>query len=219
MNKLTIYISMSMMIVLLSNGICLAEDKAMTKNKASNTDHLNFDNIPNGRLPAEAQVFTGSWVVRAEQGAPSAPNALCQTGIADYPAIVLKDRPYSDVEVSTGFKTLSGKEDQAAGIIFRVQDKDNYYIMRANALEDNVILFKYVRGSRSSIKEGSVKVAKGVWQELRVYVRGSLIRGYLNGKLVVEATDNTFSAGKVGLWTKADSNTCFDNVLITTLSR
>lgn len=212
MNRWTFFAGVLTM--LLTIGLCHAQEKSVTKDSASNSTQWSFDSTQSGNLPAGAQVFTGKWVVRAEQGAPSAPNALCQSGMADYPAIVLGTITYSNVTVSTSFKPLSGKEDQAAGIIFRVQDKDNYYILRANALEDNVILFKYVKGRRSSIKEGSIKVAKGRWQELRVEVKGPRIRGYLNGALIVDATDNTFKSGQVGLWTKADSQACFDNVLV-----
>ncbi len=175
----------------------------------------NFDGDPVGGLPQGAIVFSGTWAVRAESGAPSAPNALCQTGNATFPALSLGDAMYSDLTASVRFKPISGNTDRAAGVIFRIQDKDNYYIVRANGLEDNVIIFKYVRGSRSTIKEGTGKVATGQWQELGVEVSGNRIRGLLNGAAVVEASDDTFkSAGKIGLWTKADSVTCFDNVQV-----
>jgi Domain of Unknown Function (DUF1080) len=158
--------------------------------------------------------LAGIWAISAESDAPSSPNALCQTGYADYPVLSLSDKVYGDVTVSTRFKPVSGNSDRAAGIIFRIQDKENYYILRANASEDNVNIYKYVGGWRRAIQEGSAKVPSGTWQELRVEVKGNHIRGFLNGKLVVEATDDTFKAGKIGLWTKADSFTCFDNVLV-----
>lgn len=151
-------------------------------------------------------------MVRAEPDAPSQPNVLCQTASAPFPALHLTDVVYTDVVVSARFKPISGSADQAAGLIFRIQDKDNYYIVRANALEDNVNIYKYVSGQRLRIKEASAPVASGQWQELRAEVAGNRIRGYLNGQLVVEATDDTFAAGGIGLWTKADSVTCFDNV-------
>lgn len=172
----------------------------------------SFDSDSVGGLPAGAQAFSGKWEVRAEADAPSRPNALCQTGTAQYPAVSLGDKIFADVVVSTGFKPVSGGEDRAAGIIFRIQDSDNFYILRANALEDNVNIYKYVGGRRHEIKGGSAKVPSGKWQDLRVEVKGSTIRGFLDGKLVVEARDDTFKAGRVGLWTKADSLTCFDNV-------
>ncbi len=174
--------------------------------------HWNFDTDPVGGLPQGANVFSGNWAVRAEADTPTPPNALCQAGTAEFPALSLSDTVYSDVIVSTSFKPISGSTDQAAGIIFRIQDKDNYYILRANALENNVNIYRYADGRRSTIKEGSANVVSGRWQELRVEATGNRIRGFLNGQLVVEATDDTYKAGKVGLWTKSDSVTCFDGV-------
>lgn len=174
-----------------------------------------FDKEAVGKPPAGAEVFSGNWLVRAEPDAPTPPNVLCQTGYADYPAIALSNRVYGDVTVSTRFKPISGRSDQAAGIIFRIQDKDNYYILRANALEDNVNIYKYVNGRRSLVSESSARAPSGQWQELRVEVKGNVIRGYLNGALVAEGADDTFKAGRVGLWTKADSVTCFDNIVVT----
>ncbi len=175
----------------------------------------NFDTDKAGGLPAGANVFSGNWAIRAESDTPSQPNALCQTAKESFPALSLSDKVFVDVVVSASFKPISGKTDQAAGIIFRIQDKDNYYILRANALEDNVNIYKYTGGYRRDIKEGSAKVPSGEWQELRVEVKGDTIRGFLNQKLVVEAHDGTFKNGKVGLWTKADSLTCFDNIKAT----
>ena len=171
-----------------------------------------FDTDPVGGLPQGAAVFSGNWSVRSEPDTLSSPNAFCQTGNAVYPALSLSDTVYTDVLVQTPFKPISGNTDRAAGIIFRIQDKNNYYIIRANALEDNVNIYKYVNGVRSLLKEETVKVLSGQWQELRVEVVGSRIRGFLNGRLVVETSDDTFKSGKVGLWTKADSVTCFDDI-------
>ncbi len=175
------------------------------------SEEWNFDKGEADKPPAGADVFGGTWAVRAEGDTPSPPNALCQTGTADFPAVRFGDRVYTDLVASVRFKTVSGKDDQAAGIIFRVQDRNNYYVLRANSLEDNLVLFRYAGGSRSSIKAGPAKVPSGQWQELTVEVEGSRFRGYLDGRLVVEATDDAFPAGGVGLWTKADSVTCFDD--------
>jgi hypothetical protein len=178
---------------------------------AGQAEEWAFDKDQAGGLPAGAEVFGGVWEVRAEGDAPSPPNVLCQTGTADFPAIRLGEKVYTDLVAAVRFKPISGKDDQAAGIIFRVQDANNYYILRANALEDNVIFFRYGSGSRSELKEGSAKVPAGQWQELKLEVEGNRFRGYLDGKLVVEATDDAYAAGGVGLWTKADSVTCFDD--------
>jgi len=172
----------------------------------------DFDRDPVGGLPPGVTTYSGSWAVRAEAGTPSAPNALCQTGTATLPALTISDAVYADVAVTATFKAISGKEDQAAGLIVRVQDKENFYILRANALENNVNLYRYVGGKRDVIKEGKATVPSGQWQELRLVVRGNHLQGFINEQLVVEGTDDTFMAGKVGLWTKADSETCFDDV-------
>lgn len=137
----TLFVSM-VITLLASSGICQASQAANT----TQSYQWTFDKEQTGKIPAGATVFAGSWAVREESDAPSPPKALCQTGYADYPALSLSDRIYSDVTVSIRFKSISGNSDRAAGIIFRVQDKDNYYILRANALEDNVNIYKYVGG-------------------------------------------------------------------------
>jgi hypothetical protein len=118
------------------------------------------------------------------------------------------------------FKPLSGKEDQAGGLIFRVQDGNNYYVVRGNALENNVVLYKTVGGKRSSLPvKGKMfgygvdaKVASGRWNTLRVDFAGKLFTVSLNGSKLFEVEDETFKeAGGVGVWTKADSVTVFDD--------
>jgi hypothetical protein len=178
------------------------------------TREWTFDSDPVGTPPPGAEIFAGNWVVRPEQNAPSPSNVLCQTAVAPFPSLCLSDSVYTDVEMSVRFKPLSGQEDQAAGIIFRVQDRDNCYIFRANALEDNVMFFLYASGQRSILTRSSVRVPTAQWQELKVEVVGNRFRGFLDGKLVAEVTDGSYKAGKVGLWTKADSVTCFDNVRV-----
>jgi hypothetical protein len=204
--------------LLSGTGVANAAEKPKPGGKdatAGQALYWTFDAEHVGKVPAGIQVFSGAWAVRAESDAPSPPNALCQTGSADYPALSLGEKAYGDVAVSVHFKPISGTSDRAAGIIFRIRDQDNYYILRANALEDNVNFYKYERGRRSLIQEGSAKVPSEQWQELQVEVKGNRMRGFLNGKLVVEASDDTFKAGRAGLWTKADSATCFDDVRIT----
>lgn len=176
----------------------------------------SFDDLADGDLPEGSEVLSeirfGGWGVRAEADAPSAPNALCQTGMAEFPAMALGPAVLGDLVLTTRFKPISGQVDQAAGLIFRIQDGGNYYILRANALEGNVNLYKYASGRRSLMKDGKAEVRSGEWQELRVDVAGNHFTGSLNGTPVVEATDDAYPAGRIGLWTKADSVTCFDDV-------
>ena len=171
-----------------------------------------FDADPSAGLPPGALPFSGAWGVRAEDGTPSPPNALCDTSTREFAALSLGDVVYMDIVLSARFKPISGRTAQAAGLIFRIRDQDNYYILEADALGNRVNLDKHVAGRRSGIKEGSATVAAGRWQQLRVEAIGDRLRGFLNDELVVEATDEAHRAGKVGLWTRADSVTCFDDV-------
>ena len=188
---------------------------APSQSAAAATRKWNFDADPAGGVPTGAQIFSGKWAVRAESDAPSPPNALCQTGQADFPAIGLDLGRYVDLTLTAKFKPISGTQDQAGGLIFRVQDKDNYYIVRGNALEDNVIFFTYVGGQRSQLKGAGAKVATGIWHELRVDVRGSTFVAFLDGARVVDVNDDRYKFGGIGLWTKSDSVTCFDEVELT----
>jgi hypothetical protein len=176
----------------------------------------SFDDLRAGGFPPTSVVFGeplfGGWSIRIEADAPSPPNALCQTGIAEFPALTLGQAIYRDLSLAVRFKPVSGRVDQAAGVIFRVQDDRNYYVLRANALERNVNFYRYSGGRRSPLAEGPVDVASGRWQTLRVDARGSDFSGYLDERLVVTASDSTFPAGQIGLWTKADAHTCFDDI-------
>src|SRR5205807_5826960 len=124
--------------------------------------------------------------------------------------------------VEAQFKAISGSEDRAAGLVWRARDADNYYVVRANALEDNVVLYKTVNGVRSALDIVGRKGGYGVdisvpangWLGLRVEFSGSRFRVLYNGKQLFEVEDSTFSdAGKVGLWTKADRVTLFDEII------
>ena len=181
----------------------------------------NFDNDAAGSLPTYLQAgLTGQgtrseWSVKQDSTAPSAPNVLAQTAdeAVDYhfPYVILVGQDFKDLNASVGFKAISGRIDQAAGIIFRFVDSGNYYVLRANALEGNIILFKYVGGVRSAVASASMSVSAGQWDWLRVVATGDSLLGYVDGKLVISIKDSTYTQGKVGLWTKADSITHFDN--------
>jgi len=171
-----------------------------------------FDTDAVDGVPPGVVVFSGAWRVHAAADAPSPPNVLCQTDAAQFPALALSDAVYADVSLAAHFKPVAGRTDQAAGLLARIQDSNNYYILRANALEQDVALFKYVDGERKGVKDVSASVPSGRWQALRFEVVGDHLRGFLADQLVIEATDSTFKAGQVGLWTKADSVSCFDDV-------
>jgi hypothetical protein len=145
--------------------------------QAQETMAWGFDDVAEGALPDGSEVLSesrfGGWSVRAEPGAPSTPNALCQSGVGEFPAIALTDLVLDDLVVTTRFKPISGRLDQAAGLIFRVQDGSNYYILRASTLEDNVNFYLYRGGRRSMLRGADTRVQSGAWQELRVEVQGN----------------------------------------------
>ena len=202
------------------NGQAMARYQSADITAAPGAQQWTFDDMAVGGLPSGAEVLSqprfGQWAVRAEADAPSQPNALCQTGIAEFPSLALTQAVYGDLAMSARFKPISGQEDQAAGLLFRIQDRNNYYILRANVLENNVNFYKYQNGRRSLLAQSRVAVPSGQWQELRLEATGTSFRGFLNldGQPVVEASDGSYAEGRVGLWTKADSVTCFDNVQV-----
>ena len=186
----------------------------------------NFDSDAVGKLPAKFhEALTGQgakaqWVVKADASAPSQPNALAQTSTdkTDYrfPLAIADDGSFQDLEMSVKFKAVAGEVDRAAGMAFRLRDANNYYIVRANALEGNYRLYHVVKGRRVQFAGANVKVASGEWHELRVECVGNHIICYYDNEKKIDATDETFKeAGKVGLWTKADSVTYFDDLHVT----
>jgi len=178
---------------------------------------VNFDDAKAGEaLSGWTATKTGKgepkWTVEKDGTAPSKPNVLKQSGAATYPVCIKDDTSLQDGFVEVKFKPVSGKEDQAGGVIWRAQDVDNYYIARANALEDNVTIYHTIKGKRVSFKNVNTKVAPATWHTLRVDFVANKFTVTFDGRKVIEATDDTFSdAGKVGVWTKADSVTLFDD--------
>ena len=129
-----------------------------------------------------------------------------------FPLILLEKEKLSDVDVSVKFRPISGKIDASGGLVFRAVDKDNYYIVRANALEDNFRLYTFKNGRRSEIASATVTPPTlGEFHTIRVVAKGEHIQAYLDGKLYINHNDGSFSEGYVGLWTKADSVTEFDD--------
>jgi hypothetical protein len=188
----------------------------MTTNLAS-AESENFDNVKPGALPAGwITGVTGSgephWAVEADGSAPSAPNVLKQSGKGTFPWCVKQGTSVTDGFVEVRFKPLSGRQDQAGGVMWRWKNGDHYYIARANALENNVSLYYTERGKRNTIRYVDAPVPGNVWHTLRVDFSGKHIRVALDGKTYIELDDEHITgAGAVGVWTKADSVTAFDD--------
>ena len=152
------------------------------------------------------------WTVEADATAPSKPNVLKQSGHGDFPWCVKNDMLIADGYVEARFKPISGKEDQAGGVVWRWKDRDNYYVARANALENNGSLYYTQNGRRITIKYVDAPVPANSWHTLRVDFTGKRIRVALDGKAYIEVDDERIAgSGRVGVWTKADSVTVFDD--------
>jgi len=183
----------------------------------ASAETVNFDDMKTGAPPTgwtATQTSSGSakWSVEKDESAPSNPNVLKQSGAATFPVCIKNDTNLTDGFVEVKFKPVAGKEDQAGGVIWRVQDANNYYVARANALEDNVTIYHTINGKRVAFKNINTKVMSGVWHTLRVDFAGNKFSVTFDGNQVIDATDESFAnAGKVGVWTKADSVTEFDN--------
>ena len=185
----------------------------------------NFDSDAPEQMPAtfhSAKTGGGTaekWNVVADPTAPSKPNVVAQTSTdqTDYrfPLLIFDEGSFQDLDISVRFKAVLGSVDRAGGLVFRLRDPNNYYIVRANALENNYRLYRVVNGRRSQFAGSNFKVTSGEWHELRVEATGNKITCYYDGDKKIEATDSTFKdAGKVGLWTKADSVTYFDDLKV-----
>lgn len=203
----------------------VAQEKPAPQQPAGKQLVYDFDTDAPGQLPAKFHTGkTGGgasekWAVTTDPTAPSKPNVVAQTSKdqTDYrfPLLIADEGSFQDLDISVRFKAVSGSVDQAAGLAFRLKDPNNYYIVRANALENNYRLYHVVNARRSQFAGANLRVTSGEWHELRVEVVGNKITCYYDGDKKIEATDGTFKdAGKVGLWTKADSVTYFDNLKV-----
>jgi hypothetical protein len=202
-------------------------------------ENIGFDSMMVHQAPADWTVDmtheggAPKWIVLKDATAPSQPNVLAQ--ISDdatssrYPLAIYGGAQLVDGTIRAKFKTISGKVDQAAGLVWRYRDPDNYYIVRANALENNVVLYKVEGGKRIFLEpKGAPEKTYGVkhaipsstWCELSVKFRRNVFEVSFNGEKLFNVEDATFQeGGKVGLWTKADSITYFDDFLVESLVR
>jgi hypothetical protein len=155
------------------------------------------------------------WVVLEDSSSPAGPKVLAETSkdrTSDrFPLAILDGFEAREVAVSVRFRPVSGTVDQAAGLVVRLRDPRNYYIARANALENNVRLYRVVGGRRTQFAGVDARVPRDRWQALGLRVEGDRLDVSLDGRALFSATDHTFAeAGRVGVWTKADSLTHFD---------
>ena len=200
-----------MKITLLAAALLLA-----SPNPAS-TQPVSFNADATGAPPAgwtltHTGTGTSRWTIATDAGAPSGGKILRQSGTATYPLAIKTGTAIQNGFVEVAFKAVGGTEDRAAGLIWRLRDANNYYVVRANALENNVALYYTEGGSRRTLKYVDAPVAANAWHVLRVEFKRTTIHVLLDGKAVIEFEDARITgAGAVGVWTKADSVTAFDD--------
>ena len=204
------------LVLVVAAGICLAADSPTPKA----WDKADIGKVPTGwKSLSTGDKAATKWVLRAEMKATKAGLALTQVGTSPGPVfnLCIADEPsVVDLEVSASFSALAGKKDQGGGLVWRFQDKDNYYVARMNPLESNYRLYKVVDGARKQLATvEDITLEAGTWHRLTVRMTGDKIECLLDGKKLLTATDSTITkAGRIGFWTKADAVTAFADVKI-----
>ncbi len=194
-------------VVLLATGLAAQE-----RRESWNYDADNPGTIGNGFINN-----VGEWKVIADPTSPSPPNAFAQLAKnsgSTFNITLVNATNYKDLEISVKMKAIAGKEDRGGGLVWRAKDAKNYYVARYNPLEDNYRLYKVERGRRTQLQSADIKRSEG-WHALMVAMKGDHIECYYDGKKYLDDKDSTFGGpGKIGLWTKADAQTYFDDLTV-----
>lgn len=205
----------------------IAETQQVNKAVTAQTKTLsyNFDECLPGSIPSgwEAAMTgkgkLGKWEVAVEKAETGKNKVLAQTSMENFgyhfDIAVAKETNFKDIALSVKFKAIKGKEDQGGGPVWRYMDENNYYICRANPLENNYRVYKVINGNRKQLKSYSLLITSNEWHTIKVEHVGTEIKCYYDGQLYLEAEDDSFTdAGKIGLWTKADSYCYFDDFTV-----
>ncbi|MCF6155139.1 MAG: DUF1080 domain-containing protein [Candidatus Brocadia sp.] len=219
-----------MLVVCLSNSLISGYTHAQQGQKITASEILGerkecyFDDDKADVIPIGFQsALTGKgepgrWVAKKIEHAPSADNVVVQTKLDDtdyrFPLLILDGVSYKDFMAFVKLRAISGKADQAGGLVFRYKDNNNHYVLRANALENNVRLYTVINGSRRQIAGKNIKVPSNEWHLLKVICKSDKIQCFFNNTKVFEVSDDTFDSGSIGLWTKSDSYTYFDDLVM-----
>ena len=204
--------------VLFAVTAAVADEKE--KERKWTLEEAKVGELPEGWSSAKTGKGKGSvWKVQEDESAPAGAKVLTQTSSKGpnplFNLCVADKTSYEDVDLTVSFKALTGKIDQGGGPVWRYKDANNYYIARMNPLEDNFRVYKVVDGRRRQLDSSNIKASAGKWHTIRIAQKGNHIQCYLNGKLHLDVKDVTFAdAGKIGLWTKADAVTSFDELKV-----
>jgi hypothetical protein len=177
----------------------------------------NFDGDRTGAIAPKFINEVGDWKVVADPDAPTKPNVLGQLAKSSGPTFnvtLIEDTNYKDVDITVSMKAVAGNTDQGGGLVWRAKDARNYYIARYNPLEDNYRVYKVQDGRRTELQSANVRKSPG-WHVLRITMVGDRIECYYDSRKYLDVKDTIFpGSGKIGLWTKADAQTHFDNLSV-----
>ncbi len=211
------------LIVLIALGTLVIASESGEKAKAS---IWTFENEELGKVPKDWEITEtngneklAAWKVVEMDGAPSGEKAFVLTETKNvkrtYNLAIAKKTCYKDLTIDLKVKSMTGEEDQGGGPIWRAKDKDNYYIARWNPLEDNFRVYYVKDSNRTQIASANVKTDTSKWHDIKIVMVGNMITASFDDKIVIKLEDSTFTeAGMVGLWTKADAATAFDDLKV-----
>ena len=199
--------------------------KQVQENTVEGTIRFDFEDLQPGNLPntwstaITGKGGPGKWEIVADKNESGSTKVLAQTSMENFgyhfDVAVAKETNFKNLTLSVEFKAIKGEEDQGGGPVWRYRDADNYYIARANPLENNFRVYKVVDGNRKQLKSYSLPVISGQWHSIKIEHIGTHIKCYYDSQLYLEVDDDTFmEAGNVGVWTKADSYCLFDNLVV-----
>jgi len=235
MKKLSI-IAITIVLLMSCNQATTQDTKAKETNKPNEVlavspvppteTAFTFDNYEAGKTPSGwSNYFTGKgglghWEILDVEGNKILAQVSKENYGYHFDVIVYDDLSCTDVEITVKFKGVEGSEDQGGGPVWRYQDADNYYIARANPLENNYRVYKVINGNRKQLKSVNMEINTGKWYTLKITMEGDEINCYFDGELKLKTSDSSFSnPGKTGLWTKADAVTYFDDFEVVTFEK
>jgi hypothetical protein len=182
---------------------------------AQNAKTWNFDSDRSGAIASGFTNDFGRWQITADASALSKPNVLAQlanSSSSEFNISLVGSTSFKDIDLTVAMKAVAGRIDQGGGLVWRAKDSKNYYIARFNPLEENFRVYRVVSGDRKELQSATIRRTEG-WHRLRVAMSGDRIECYFDGRKYLDVRDSTFKeAGKIGLWTKADAQTHFDDL-------
>lgn len=196
-----------------------AENNPYKNSKAWNFDSYQENSVPDGFLSMQTgSGEKGTWVVKSDDSATSRPNVLAQLSSnyteSSYPILIMTDRGYSQFKASVKFKIISGEKEQTTGLVFRFLDRNHYFVLVADAMNDRFSLCRAEPDKLICTQDVKANITTGQWYTITAHVSAQGIAGYLDDERLIQRYDKHYITGTIGLWTKGDSKTYFDDLKI-----